>query len=155
MLVHSDLEPLAFLAGRWRGTGEGRYPTIASFRYGEEISFTAPPGAPFLAYAQRTWSLPGQEPLHTEAGYLRPGGAAGPELVVAQPTGVVEVHRGEMDGQRLRLHASVVGLTISAKRIDTVERILWLDGDALRYELHMGAVGQRHQIHLEAELRPA
>ena len=152
--MHPDLEPLAFLAGRWRGTGEGRYPTIDPFRYGEEISFTAPPGKPFLAYAQRTWALPGEEPLHTEAGYLRPGGQAGPELVVAQPTGVVEVHRGEVDGSRLHLRTAHVGLTASAKRVDSVERILWLDGESLRYELHMGAVGQAHQIHLEAELRP-
>ena len=99
--MHPDLEPLAFLAGRWRGTGEGVYPTIDPFRYGEEISYTAPPGKPFLAYAQRTWALPGEEPLHTEAGYLRPGGPAGPELLVAQymprpyPTNVILVQNNQ------------------------------------------------------------
>ena len=28
-------------AGVWRGEGEGTYPTIATFRYGEEATFSA------------------------------------------------------------------------------------------------------------------
>lgn len=37
--LHPNLQPIAFLLGTWRGEGEGGYPTISGFKYGEEVSF--------------------------------------------------------------------------------------------------------------------
>src|SRR5438067_220451 len=42
---HPDLAPLLFLLGRWEGAGVGGYPTIESFRFGQEITF-GPHGEP-------------------------------------------------------------------------------------------------------------
>ena len=53
---HPDLEPVRFLLGRWEGAGVGGYPTIESFRFGQEITFSHN-GKPFLIYASRTWLL--------------------------------------------------------------------------------------------------
>src|SRR6266571_2583219 len=53
---HASLGPLLFLLGRWEGAGVGGYPTIESFRFGQEISFSHN-GKPYLIYSSRTWLL--------------------------------------------------------------------------------------------------
>ncbi len=148
--MHPDLAPLAFLIGTWSGPGRGRYPTIEAFTYTERVAFVAPAGKPFLAYSQTTRGA-GGDPLHSETGYLRPV-APGCEFVIAQPTGIVEVHIGVIDGTAIRFHDRRVATTPTAVEVTDVERQLRVDGDVLEYELLMTAVGQQHQIHLEATL---
>ena len=103
--LHPDIEHLSFLLGRWAGEGKGEYPTVEPFAYREEVLF-AHRGKPFLAYVQRTWRLPGDEPSHSEAGYLRPVGTDRLELVLAHPTGVVEIEEGSLQGTTLALRTS-------------------------------------------------
>jgi len=150
--AHPDLASLAFLVGTWRGRGNGRYPTIEPFEYVEEAVFTPGPGKPFIAYRQRTRRAGAGEPLHAESGYIRPGGADGAELVIAQPTGIVEVHTGEVDSNRVRFRSSDVRLSATAVEVSRVERCIRVAGDTMRYRLWMAAVGQPFQVHLEAEL---
>lgn len=142
--------PLAFLEGTWSGLGRGDYPTVAPFTYRERLTFR---GGPVLHYEQHTTHPDTGEPMHREAGYLRPAGDGRVEWVIAQPTGVVEVDEGTLAGTTLRVASRLVGTTSTAKRVDTVERALSVEGDLLRYRLLMGAVGQPHLLHLEAELR--
>jgi hypothetical protein len=156
--THADVDrlgPLARLTGTWRGSGEGIYPTIATFGYTEEITFTDPLVKPFLAYTQRTRHATEDRPLHAEAGFLRWSGGA-PEWVIASPTGVTEVHTGTVreidDACTLHFTSAAVVATPTAKPVATVERVLHVRGDALTYELWMGAVGQAHQLHLRADL---
>ena len=92
MSLHPSLEPVVHLVGTWRGTGQGEYPTIDSFEYTEEVTFTDV-GKPFLVYTQRTWSLEGR-PLHVETGYLRVVKYEAVEFVLAQPTGQSELAEG-------------------------------------------------------------
>lgn len=149
--VHPALAGLEFLLGRWRGSGRGEYPTIDSFTYREEVEFTHA-GKPFLVYHQRTWDQAGA-PLHTEVGYLRPIGTDTAELVIAQPTGVTEIHTGDVAGTSLRLTAAQIGLSPTAKSVTAVTRQLEVAGNELTYRLEMAAVGQELQLHLEATLR--
>ena len=150
--AHPDLAPLAFLVGTWRGRGTGRYPTIEPFEYVEEAVFTPGPGKPFIAYRQRTRRARAGEPLHSESGYIRPGGADGAELVIAQMTGIVEVHTGEVAGNRVCFRSRAVRLSPTAVEVSRVERRIRVVGDTMRYRLWMAAVGQPFQVHLEAEL---
>ena len=149
--LHPDLEALAFLLGSWAGTGTGRYPTIEPFGYREEVEY-GHVGKPFLSYRQRTWDAVTGAPLHAETGYVRPGGPGRVELVIAQPSGIVEVSEGSIVGLGLRTVTTTVATTGTAKEVRRVERAVTVAGDALRYEVLMEAVGQAHQLHLQAEL---
>ena len=153
MAEPDPLDPIAWLLGEWRGEGRGGYPTISDFAYREEISFTRPrPDKPFLAYTQRTRLLADDSPSHAETGYLRATPSGGVEFVIAQPTGVVEVHEGTFVDGRLDLRNVAIARSPSAKEVTEVHRVLERRGDDLWYQVDMAAVGQPLGFHLEATL---
>jgi THAP4-like, heme-binding beta-barrel domain len=149
--MHADLAPLSFLLGTWRGRGKGHYPTIEPFEYLEEISFTHV-GKPFIAYTQKTRHAVTDLPLHAEAGDFRPTGPTSFEFIVVQPSGIVEMHEGSIDGQRLTLDTSSVVTTPTAKSVTQVGRIIEVEAETLTYDLSMAAVGLPFQHHLHATL---
>ncbi len=150
--LHPACAPIAALLGTWRGEGRGRYPTIADFTYGEELTFSHV-GRPFLVYAQRTWSLETGAPMHSETGYWRSFDDGRVEVVLAHPFGVVEVSEGRLDGTRISLVATKLVSTSTAKRVDGLARTFDLSGDRLTYSLAMATAGQRSQDHVSAELK--
>ena len=147
------LEPLGWLVGDWAGDGRGEYPTIADFTYREETSFHFV-GKPYLAYTQRTWLASDGSPSHMESGYLRPGASGLAELVIAQPTGVVEVLVGTVTGARVQFEATSLAATPTAKSVTGVRRFFERRGDELWYSLEMAAVGEAMSFHCEATLHP-
>lgn len=152
MQIHEHITGLLFLRGTWRGAGQGIYPTIEPFDYTEEVTYVPGPGKPFLMYTQRTWRAGSDVPLHSEVGYLRGFGDDTAELVIAQPTGIVEIHTGSVSGTTLHFDGEA-HTTPAARSVSRTHRNLTVDGDELHYTLDMEAVGQRLQHHLEATLR--
>ncbi|MDA8367492.1 MAG: FABP family protein [Actinomycetota bacterium] len=149
--LHESLASIAFLLGTWRGEGRGEYPTIEPFSYGEELR-VGHSGRPFLTYRQRTWALGSGTPLHVEVGYVRPAGADRAELVVAQPSGVVEIDEGTVEGMRLTVTSTLVGVTSTAKPVARVTRTFTRHGRQLEYTLDMAAMGSASARHLHATL---
>jgi hypothetical protein len=154
---HPDLAPLAFLLGRWEGAGVGGYPTIESFQFGQEISFSHN-GKPYLYYVSRTWLLdaegaPGR-PLAMETGFWRPQPEGKVEVLLAHPTGVVEIYLGEVTGTKIEMATDAVVRTSSAKEVRAGRRLYGLVGGGdLAYAYDLAAVGQPLQSHLSAQLK--
>jgi hypothetical protein len=149
--LHPEVTPLAFLLGMWVGEGQGLYPTIETFEYGEEIRFWHV-GKPWLGYAQRTWALDDGRALHSELGYWRPQPGDRLEVAFAHPTGLTEIDEGTVRGTTLELTSTSVQRTSTAKEVTAVVRRYEAHGHLLSYSVAMAAVGQPLQLHLRAEL---
>ena len=154
---HERLEHLAFLIGEWHGLGVGGYPDLPEFRYEQEVSFSHD-GRPFLAYTSQTWLLDdaGQRlrPSGTERGFWRPGAAPRDvEVLLAHPTGIVEVYVGEVVFTKVELVTDVVARTATAKPVTALKRLYGLVEGDLAYAVDMAAVEQPMQSHLSARLR--
>lgn len=149
--LHPDISHLGALLGSWEGDGSGHYPTIDDFVYREHVTF-GHVGKPFLAYQQRTWHPERGQPMHAETGYLRPAPMAGVELVLAHPTGIVEVEEGTFDAGIMRIETITIAATSSARSVRHLRREFRLDGDRLDYDVWMayGEVEESH--HLTASL---
>jgi len=154
--VHPDLAPLAFLLGRWEGAGVGGYPTIESFHFGQELTFSHN-GKPYLIYTSRSWLLdadgvPGR-PLAMESGFWRPQPGGQVEVLLAHPSGITEIYLGEVTGTKIEMVTDVVACTSSAKEVTAGRRLYGLVGPDLAYAYDLAAVSQPLQPHLSAQLK--
>ncbi|GAC1330740.1 MAG: FABP family protein [Mycobacteriales bacterium] len=149
------LVPLGFLLGRWVGEGIGGYPTIEGFRYRQEIEFSHA-GTPVLAYRSTAWLLDDAGEVARlsarEVGWWRPQGEGEVEVLLAHPTGIVEVYVGTVTGVQVDLSTDVVARTATAKDVAANHRLYGLVEGALLYAVDMAAVGQPLQPHLSARL---
>jgi len=149
--LHKGLERVSYLLGTWRGEGKGRYPTIDDFAYGEEVKFWHD-GRPLLFYAQRTWNLETDGPMHSETGFWRPQRDGSIEIVLAHTFGCVEIQEGTVEGNRIGTKSKGVVSTSSAKDVVALARHYSVDGDTLSYELEMQFDDNELQNHLSGTL---
>lgn len=158
--LHPALAALRPYIGLWRGRGRGGYPTIEDFDYAQEIRISHD-GRPFLAYESRAWLLDDQSrpvrPAGRESGWWRPvvrdGEATGElEVLLATPTGIMELHLGRIDGTKVELATDAVMRTATAKEVTAGRRLYGIVDGALLYAQELAAVGQSLAPHLSARL---
>ena len=179
----APLIPLAWLVGRWAGAGVAGYPTMeGDLRFGQEVSFTHD-GRPFLTYTSQTWLLDDEgrqvRPLASETGYWRPAAAqpgehaenadadtedadavgaeaisSNPiEVLLAHPSGYVEIYHGAVDGPRVTLETDAVVRTRTAKDYAAATRMYGLVEGDLLWVMDMAAGGVRLTSHASARLK--
>ena len=157
----SGLVPLTWMVGRWAGAGIVGYPTIEEAQFGQEVEFSHD-GREFLSYTSRTWLLDEQgerlRPLATESGFWRPtgpdpAGGIGLEVLLAHPTGYVEIYLGRVEGPRVQLSTDLVARATTAKEYNAASRMYGLVEGDLLWVMDMTAVGQEMQSHVSARLK--
>ncbi|HET7277512.1 MAG TPA: FABP family protein [Dermatophilaceae bacterium] len=152
----SELAPLAWLVGRWEGAGVVGYPTIESAHFGQEIEVTHD-GRPFLEWRSRTWLLDesGQmvRPLAKEVGFWRPLPDNEVELLLAHPTGIVELYHGTTSPAKIELRTDAVVRSPHAKEYAAATRLYGYVNSNLLWAMDMAAMGESLQSHVSAELK--
>jgi len=144
--------PISFLAGVWRGSGAGEFPTMDGFAYDEEIRFTDL-GVPSLVYQQRAWSATDGEILHLETGIWRASAEGALAVTVALPR-VTEVSEGHLAGETIRLATTSVRRAAGGAGLVAVERTYEVRGDEIRYRIAMATDAvARVTHHLAGSLR--
>ncbi|KAF9152118.1 THAP domain-containing protein 4 [Linnemannia schmuckeri] len=164
--------PLEFLIGTWAGRGKGFYPTIPSFEFFEELTFTKDPaGRPVVAYSQKTRrAVPGSggdggetvpvpgPPLHAEAGFIRLPGWSNErcELVLSQPTGVASIEVGAIKGTTIDWETTSIIRSPSAKAPHTThftrKWVINPEEKTFSYEFSMATENTPLTRHLEVHL---
>jgi hypothetical protein len=73
--LHPDLTPIAWMIGRWEGSGKATYPGTEDFDFGQQIDF-AHNGGNYLHYLSQMFEVDDHglpiRPLGMETGFWRP-----------------------------------------------------------------------------------
>lgn len=150
------LMPLAWMIGRWEGTGKGTYPGTDDFEFGQQIDF-AHNGDGYLHYLSQTFEVDAEglavKPLSMETGFWRPQPDGGIEVVMCHPDGYAEVWYGTIKGARIELSTDAVVRTASASEYTAGQRLYGnVEGDLL-WTFDKAALGHPLQSNLWARLR--
>jgi THAP4-like, heme-binding beta-barrel domain len=160
--LHPALLGLLPFVGLWRGRGQGGFPEIEDFDFGQEVRISHD-GRPFLAYESRAWMLDGDSkpvrPIGREVGWWRPvtnseGRATDDmEATMMTPTGIMELYIGKLQGPtRLEMEADAIVRSPTAKEVTGGHRLFGIVDGALLYAHEMAAMGHELGPHLSARL---
>lgn len=157
--VHPDLEPLAWLVGRWEGVGALVEPGQPDRNVVSEVELTSD-GRPFLGYTARSWLLNADgsrgEPGPAESGFWRKGpDKFDLEVVLTDAEGAVAVLVGRVAFKKIELVSDLVARTQSATTSVTALSRLYggVEGD-LAYVLERATPDVPLGPYLSARLSP-
>jgi hypothetical protein len=154
--LHPELNPLAWLVGRWEGTGRGNYPDTEEFEFGQQVDF-AHNGQNYLHYLSQTFSVDEEgkasEPLTMETGFWRPQPDGALEVVLAHPGGYAEVWYGTVGGAKIELATDAIVRTTSAAEYNAGSRLYGLVEGDLMWTFDKAAGGHPLQSNLWGRLK--
>lgn len=149
--LHPDLYPVAWMIGKWGGTGMGEWPGAEKFQFEHEVTFRHD-GRPFMEYSSKSWILDAEgnhlRPGASEAGYWRIKPNKVVELVLAHSTGISEGWLGKISDDRPAIqlaldHAYIAptakGVTDGARLYGLVEGQLFTSYDMATPEAELQA----------------
>jgi THAP4-like, heme-binding beta-barrel domain len=154
--LQPDLMPIAWLVGRWEGTGKATYPGTEDFDFGQQVDF-AHNGGPYLHYLSQIFEMDAEgravRALGMETGFWRPQPAGKLEVVLCHPDGFAEVWYGSVAGAKIELSTDAVVRTASAEDYSAGQRLYGtVEGDLL-WTFDKAAAGHPLQSHMWARLR--
>ncbi|XP_076297551.1 peroxynitrite isomerase THAP4 isoform X2 [Lasioglossum baleicum] len=143
--MHEAVKPIAWLTGKWKTQkpGSGKFPTIESFKYCEEMSFRSI-GQPMLNYIARSWYADSKKPIHYEMGFLR----IIPDtnkvaLIVAHNRGITTIEEGIVENKVIKLQTTSVQVPTEGARMPNVTKLhreFRLVEDCLQHRLCLATV---------------
>lgn len=155
--INPAVAPLAWMVGRWEGVGVVGYPDMESRNFGQELVISHD-GRPFLEVDSRTFLLREdgslERPLAREVGFFRVLDNGEVELLLAHPTGIVEMYAGEREKDRpvLNLRTDGVMRSPAAREYTAATRMYGLVESKLMWVMDMAAEGHPLTSHLSAQL---
>lgn len=153
-----DLAALAWMIGRWEGTGKTTWPGTEDADFGQQIDF-AQNGGSYLHYLSQTFELDAEgravRPLTMETGFWRPQRDGTLEVVLAQPEGYAEVWYGKITGAKIELATDAVMRTASAEEYTAGQRLFGYVENELLWTLDRAAGGHPLQTYQWGRLQRA
>ena len=159
--LHPALLGLLPFIGAWRGRGQGGYPGLADFDFGQEVTISHD-GRPFLCYESRAWILDDESKpaglAGREVGWWRPvtdeqGRATDDmEATMCAPTGIIELYLGKVSGTRLEMEADAIVRSPTAGEVTAGHRLFGIVDGALLYAHEIAAEGRGLEPHMSARL---
>ena len=152
--IPKPVEPLEWLIGKWRceNLGNGQFPTIKNFNYGEELVFSNV-GQPMLNMSSFSWHPELKIPMHQEVGFLRiKPGTDQVSLLLSHNFGLTSIEEGKVDGHSIVLESKSISRISFAKEpeVKKLNRTIKMEGDTLVQTIFMETSKTPLTKHLEA-----
>lgn len=155
-----EVYPLAWLVGRWHGTGELAYPNVPRVQVEADVDVTHD-GGPYLSWTA-TLRLAGDERVWaTEQGFWRipperpadvPADRHPVELLLADPAGHLTLYAGVVGNGRIDLASDLIARTPDAAEVTAATRLYGLVDGELMWAWDIAAFGEPLQSYASARM---